>query len=120
MVLGLGFIVRRRARISRPGTKDEFGDRLVPDTSFWDITDWIVGIPVASDVGSGGSIPDGKQNRVSTFTQCWILGETLAQPNDLVEIDGVTYQVTGHPGRAESPFTGRLGGYQVTVRKYEG
>lgn len=106
--------MRRSVTIVRPGSKDRFGDQTSAGTEFTDSCLWVVGIPSSND----GS--DGQRNDVSTRVTAYPLGETQVRAGDQVRISGRLYQVDGHPSRAESPFSGRLAGYVVDLKLFEG
>lgn len=106
--------MKRPVVIVRRGAKDRFGDSTSQDQEFRDTCLWVLGLPSSSDDA------DGQNNRVSTQVTAYPLGETRVRADDLVKVDGRVWQVDGHPARAESPFSGRLAGYQVSLKLFEG
>ncbi|WP_226351479.1 MULTISPECIES: hypothetical protein [unclassified Pseudonocardia] len=101
-------------KLRRPGPPDAFGDRAEA-AEFWDTSPWVIGIASSHDDS------DGRQNRTSTRIECYVPAQsTEARAGDQVNIDGSWFDVDGVPARAESPFTSRLGGYVVQLKRYEG
>lgn len=120
--------MRRPVTIIRPSVKDRFGDARdrfgdpVSDVStddvagdeFPDTCYWVIGLPSSDDDANG------RQNRVSSSVTAYPMGETRVQAADFVRVNGVVWQVDGDPARAESPFTGRLAGHQVSLKRVRG
>lgn len=106
--------MKRPVTIVRPSPQDRFGDPTGPDAEFRDTCLWVIGLPSSSDD------TDGQHNRVASRVTAYPLGETRVRAEDRVKVDGVTWLVDGQPARAESPFTGRLAGYQVSLKRFEG
>ena len=106
--------MRRNATIVRPGATDRFGDPVAPAVEFTDSAAWVVSLESSSDSFNG------QRNDAQSRVNAYVLGATKAVVSDLVRIDGRMWQVDGHPVRAESPFTGRLAGYTVSLKQFEG
>lgn len=108
--------MRRPITIIRPAEKDRFGDPVEDGESeqFSDTCLWVIGLPSSSDD------QDGRQNRVSSRVTAYPMGETRVRAGDRVQVDGVVWQVDGDPARAESPWTGRLAGHQVSLERWRG
>lgn len=106
--------MKRNATIIRPSETDRFGDQLEDATEIVEQSTWVISIADGSDSS------DGQRNAESRRVNAYVLGTTQALASDLVRIDGFMWQVDGHPVRAESPFTGRLAGYTVSLKQYLG
>lgn len=107
--------MRRNATIIRPAETDRFGDQVAPPVEILEKHTWTLSI------GSNWDTSDGTRNEESRRLTAYVVGNsTQVVATDLVRVDGNTYQVDGHPVRAESPFNGRLAGYTVTLKAYLG
>lgn len=106
--------MKRAVTLMKPPSKDKFGNPVDSGEEFRDTCLWVIGLPSSSDDS------DGQGNRVTSTVTAYPLGETRVRADYLVKVDGVVWQVDGEPARAESPFTRRLAGYQVSLKKFEG
>jgi len=110
---GVDVIVHRAV----PGGVDQYGDPI-PGTV---TTHVLAGVALAPRTGGGfGDVDSRSRAGVVVGLTMYAAHDADIRPTDRVEIDGELWEVDGEPGRWASPFTGRLHGCQVALKRAEG